>query len=130
MAPNPADLTNRFTYHPPSPEQIPVYQEIRNTGHEFARLISVYATDSRELSLALTAIEEAVMWANAAIARNGLRDHRVRWGATLAVERPGHVVTLPDGSTVPLDDYVGFVVAGEDGTITPLHTWTPPEGRS
>lgn len=37
----------------------------------FARKILKSCPDSRERSLALTKIEEAVMWANAAIARNG-----------------------------------------------------------
>lgn len=64
------DLENRFTYHPPSERQIPMYEDIRQAGHTFATLVTGYAPPSRELSLALTKIEEAVMWANAAIARH------------------------------------------------------------
>lgn len=64
------DLRNRFTYHPSSERQIPMYQDIRNAGHTLATLIAGYAPESRERSIALTKIEEAVMWANAAIARH------------------------------------------------------------
>lgn len=63
------ELRNRFTYHPPEPSQIAVYQSVRNAGLELARHIDESAPDSREKSLAITKIEEAVMWANAAIAR-------------------------------------------------------------
>jgi hypothetical protein len=66
-----SDLQNRFTYHAPKPGQPEVYQEIRDNAHELARLINDHAPDSREKSLAITKLEEAVMWANASIARNG-----------------------------------------------------------
>jgi hypothetical protein len=65
------DLENRFTYHPPGPVQVEIYQEIRAQALDFAHLIDGYAPDSREKSLALAHLEESVMWANAAIARNG-----------------------------------------------------------
>lgn len=64
------DLGNRFTYHRPTDEQIPRYEAIRNFGGRFAMLITEKTPASREQSLAITKIEEAVMWANAAIARN------------------------------------------------------------
>lgn len=64
------DLENRFTYHPPKGNQADRYVEIREKGLETARLIEAACPDSREKSLAITKIEEAVMWANAAIARN------------------------------------------------------------
>ena len=63
------DLQNRFTYHPPLPGQPERYEEIRQTGMDFAWLIERECPDSREKSLAITKIEEAVFWANAAIAR-------------------------------------------------------------
>ena len=65
-----SDLQNRFTYHAPKPGQPEVYQEIRDNAHELARLINDHAPDSQEKSLAITKLEEAVMWANASIARN------------------------------------------------------------
>ena len=45
-------------------------QLIRSSGKAMARTILKLTPQSRERSLALTKLEEAVMWANAAIARN------------------------------------------------------------
>ena len=64
------DIQKRFTYYVPNDEQIPRYKAIRRTALEFATLIFESTPSSREQSLAITALEEAVMWANAAIARN------------------------------------------------------------
>lgn len=64
------DLPKRFTYHPPTPDQVPVYETIRARGRAFAEWLDAHVPDSREKSLAITNIEQAVMWANAAVARN------------------------------------------------------------
>jgi len=58
-----------FNYHPPKADQVPRYNEIRDTAKGLALVIMVLCPPSRERSLALTALEEAVMWSNAAIAR-------------------------------------------------------------
>lgn len=67
-----ADIENRFTYHAPKPElnQLDRYAGIRNNAKELALHIEHQCLKSRELSLALTKLEECVFWANAAIARN------------------------------------------------------------
>lgn len=65
------DLENRFTYHPPKDGQPETYAAMRAIGLNFARTIEQACPDSREKSLAFTALEEAVMWANASIARHG-----------------------------------------------------------
>lgn len=65
-----ARLDNNFRYHSPQPDQETRYRRIRAEGREFARTVLRNVPPSRERSLALTKIEEAVMWANAAIARN------------------------------------------------------------
>lgn len=62
-------LENNFSYHKPDSEQIEKYTIIRSKAKELAYLIDTYASVSREKSLALTNLEQAVMWANAAIAR-------------------------------------------------------------
>jgi hypothetical protein len=64
------DLIKRFTYHPPKENQPQKYENIRKNALAFAQLIDEMCPDSREKSLAITALEESVMWANAAIARN------------------------------------------------------------
>lgn len=70
-----ADIENRFSYHPPR-------DEVTKEDHEFVRTVLMRAAhhldhripdDSREKSLAITKLEEAMMWANAAIARRGTR---------------------------------------------------------
>ena len=64
------DLVVRFTYHPPKEDQQLRYQALRSHGHALALLINETTPVSREQSLALTKLEESIMWANAAIARN------------------------------------------------------------
>ena len=63
------ELANRFTYHSPSGNQPARYELIRERAREFAQIIDHNTPESREQSLAFTALEEAVFWANAAIAR-------------------------------------------------------------
>lgn len=66
----PINLDNRFTYHPPKGDQTERYGAIRDLAKHLAELITKATPASREQSLALTNLEQAVMWANAAIARN------------------------------------------------------------
>lgn len=65
------DLKKRFTYHAPKEGQPQQYEAIRAKALEFAELLNELCPESREKSLAVTHLEESVMWANAAIARNG-----------------------------------------------------------
>lgn len=64
------ELLKRFTYHPPKGDQPARYTTLRETAKDFAQWILSCCPESRERALALTKLEEAVMWANAAIARN------------------------------------------------------------
>jgi hypothetical protein len=63
-------IENNFQYHAPKEGQPERYTTIRSYGKELAAIINELCPDSREKSLAMTKLEEAVMWANAAIARN------------------------------------------------------------
>ena len=63
------ELHARFTYHPPKGDQPERYGRLRDFGKQLAELIDLECPESREKSLALTKVEEAVMWANASIAR-------------------------------------------------------------
>lgn len=63
-------IENAFTYHAPKEGQPEQYARIREMGKDLAYLIKELVPDSREKSLAMTKLEEAVMWANAGIARN------------------------------------------------------------
>lgn len=63
-------IARRFTYHPPKGSQPERYESLRASARMIASLIVACCPDSRERSTALTKLEEAVMWANASIARN------------------------------------------------------------
>ena len=64
------EIENRFTYHAPKADQPGRYEKIRAAGAQMAVIVRELCPMSREQSLAFTKIEEAIMWANAAIARN------------------------------------------------------------
>lgn len=65
-----SDLRFRFTHHPPqSQDQVAKHVAIRESGHYFARIVGEVVPGGREQALALTKIEEAVMWAHAGLAR-------------------------------------------------------------
>jgi len=65
-------LKNDHSYHAPKPElnQAPRYEQIRGQALIFALYLLTVTPPSREQSLALSALEEVVFYANAAIARN------------------------------------------------------------
>lgn len=64
------ELVNRLTYHAPKGDQPERYERVRAKARLFALEVFDLCPEGREKSLAMTKIEEAVMWANAAIARN------------------------------------------------------------
>lgn len=68
------ELQARFTYHAPNPDQVQRMARIRRVVGEAAREVTLLTPTSREQSLALTALEEVSMWANAAIARREPHD--------------------------------------------------------
>lgn len=63
-------IENDFTYHPPRGDQAERYVQLRQMAKSMALQIVGLCPDGRERSLALTHLEDAVMWANAAIARH------------------------------------------------------------
>lgn len=64
------ELEKRFTYHSPKEDQSARYDLIRVRARLYAEFLLETCPESRELSLALTNLEQVVFWANAAIARN------------------------------------------------------------
>lgn len=63
-------IENNFNYHAPKEGQTEKYAAIREKAKELAYLIDAECPSSREKSLAMTKLEETVMWANTSIARN------------------------------------------------------------
>ena len=69
MDPSQQELDSRFTYHPPTHKKQAVYVEIRAKAKALAEYLMQNVPDGREKALALTKLEESVMWANAGVAR-------------------------------------------------------------
>lgn len=61
-------LDNSFTYHSPKGDQPGRYEYIRDNAKALAYVILCNTPSGREQALAMTKLEECVMWANKAIA--------------------------------------------------------------
>lgn len=67
-----ADLKHRFDFHPATTSEKRMdHGSVRDACLQAALRINELAPDGREKSLAITKLEEAMMWGNAAIARAG-----------------------------------------------------------
>lgn len=64
------NVENIFTYHKPFGDQPERYETIRKLARDFARQLLELTPQSREQTLAINSLDQAVMFANAAIARN------------------------------------------------------------
>lgn len=67
----PETIDHWFTYHAPSPDQIPRYQAIRDAAKGLAAIILQNTPASADQTAALRKLRESVMTANAAIALGG-----------------------------------------------------------
>lgn len=65
-----ADIESRFTYHAPSEKNVTKFPTLRSAAKQLAELINELCPEGREKSLAITKLEEVIMWANAGIARD------------------------------------------------------------
>jgi len=65
-----AVIENSFTYHAPVGNQQERYVRLRDMAKQLAIQIINDTPSSREQSTAITKLEEAIMWANKAIACN------------------------------------------------------------
>ena len=65
------DLENRFAFHPATDvEKQNAHTSVRNRCLILAQYINEAVPEGREKSLAITHLEEVMLWSNAAIARN------------------------------------------------------------
>lgn len=65
-------IVNRFKHHPPRTEgRIVAHEELRRRFTELALWLEEAVPASREKSCAHTALQEAAMWGNAALAIHG-----------------------------------------------------------
>lgn len=78
-----SDLANRFEYHKPNLVRIDAHERTREVFFGLAQFIEAVCPSGRETALAITKLEEAMFWANAAIARSDCdpygADHRWPW---------------------------------------------------
>jgi hypothetical protein len=65
------DIENIFTYHAPTPDQLPKYEAIRAKAKEMGQCIVDNTPGSADQTAAIRLLREAVMTANAAIALQG-----------------------------------------------------------
>jgi hypothetical protein len=65
------DLDHRFAYHAADTAAKEDHAAVREACLRAALQIDALAPEGREKSLAITKLEEAMMWGNAAIARAG-----------------------------------------------------------
>lgn len=65
----PGELATRFDYHPPTGDKPAVHEMIRRKARDLAECLMYCCPPSRELAQAVLKVEEAMFWANAAVAR-------------------------------------------------------------
>jgi hypothetical protein len=64
------DIDRRFDHHPPKDEHtIELHKRVREVVKDTAEILDVLLPEGREKALAITKLEESLMWANAGIAR-------------------------------------------------------------
>jgi hypothetical protein len=64
-------MDDRFKHHPPKGDAtIDKHQAARVAADDFFNVVEAIAPAGREKALAVTKVEEAMFWLNAAIARN------------------------------------------------------------
>ena len=64
-----ADLSNRFAFHPAAAERADTHEQVRDACASLAHRLNELVPEGREKSLAITSLEQTMMWANAGIAR-------------------------------------------------------------
>ena len=67
---NSREIDDRVTYHPPDVKAGVLHERVREATRRFLHELAMVLPDCREASLAVTNAEQAMTWANAAIARN------------------------------------------------------------
>lgn len=64
------EIQRRFGYHRVTEKTLPKHRTIREEFIEIADTLDQLLPDGREKACAMTALQEAAMWANAAVATN------------------------------------------------------------
>lgn len=64
------EIVSRFQFHPANEVTGAMHDRVRALCSALALQLNASLPESREKSLAITKLEETLMWSNAAIARN------------------------------------------------------------
>ncbi|HEX7276288.1 MAG TPA: hypothetical protein VF244_02845 [Acidimicrobiales bacterium] len=64
-----SDLDWRFEYHKPDADKVKRHEAVREACRTLAHVIDDLCPDGRDKSVAIKMCEDAMMWANASIAR-------------------------------------------------------------
>lgn len=67
-------LKRNFTHHAPNPVKARLHETLRNRCFELGDYFNTVLPVSREKTLAITKLEEAMFWASACVARNPIPD--------------------------------------------------------
>jgi len=67
-------MTEIFKHHEFDKDQTEASELIRDSAEDLEAAIALWCVPSREKSLAMTKLEECVMWANKSLAMNGAWD--------------------------------------------------------
>ena len=70
MLPESEDINRRFDYHRPTGNKVQDHEAVREDVKLTAVFLNFILPDGPEKEQALVKLEECLMWANAAIARN------------------------------------------------------------
>lgn len=67
---DPSDIAHRFAFHPATTEEKrDAHTSVRQQCRQLADFLNDKLPDGRDKSVAITKLEEAMFWANAALAR-------------------------------------------------------------
>lgn len=67
---DPADIVHRFAFHPATTdEKRDAHANVRQQCRQLADVLNAQLPEGREKALAMTHLEEVMMWGNAALAR-------------------------------------------------------------
>jgi hypothetical protein len=83
-------LKNCFRYHAPDENKVKCHEFMRDACRNLAEVINRVCPECRERDIAVMKVEEAMMWANAGIARHeaeGIFQLRQELGGTIECER-------------------------------------------
>lgn len=132
-----ADLRKRFAHHPPTKAAVAMHESVRRQFRRMTEELTLLVPPSREQALMLTKLEEAMMWANAGIAREISAKSTEAMGPRRADPQTLMVVLAVEADDVTIEAFEAhryevnkrYVKPGELGDLVESDTmvgpWTP-----